>query len=504
MGKRIARSFYELGVLIYFLFFTKVLSEASKSTTENIINVMKNDTELCTLPPFVYENDIIKDCSSLNYPDKNITSNNPNTFLCLAFYDTWHKVCNSNTSHQIPSDSIKFKPYIEKFLPTKGHETMFCENIKSVTFTYKKLKPLLSPIHIDKSNVCDSTCFDIKENFNPLCVVLAWSKSIDEYIKNVNKPKQTQLQHLPTNIGVSESKNINSELNKTPEKTATKGVDIQQKKQSSMKPSLPNLVHTLPQMNAKDKFSTKSESVDNKKNVFENRVSEKSEKPPEKSEKAPEKSAKAPEKLEKAPEDPDKTLKNLDKAPENPDQTPENPNKPPENVDKISENADKTLENQDKTPEIPDDMNDIEENKKDITDIKTSTISENTQDHDNSVNQYDPNDGPFRLLDTAVDQNQNIPEPSEQRDIISHYHSRRSDEESHFFTYFTLVFLISIAAYIGYHNKQKILAIVLEGRRSRNNRGRRRPSTANYRKLDCTLEEAVTSQCNANVTHVIY
>ncbi|XP_011707032.1 PREDICTED: trans-Golgi network integral membrane protein 1-like [Wasmannia auropunctata] len=48
--------------------------------------------------------------------------------------------------------------------------------------------------------------------------------------------------------------------------------------------------------------------------------------------------------------------------------------------------------------------------------------------------------------------------------------------------------------YIGYHNKQKIFAIVLEGRRSRSNRGRRRPSTASYRKLDCTLEEAVTSQ----------
>jgi len=50
----------------------------------------------------------------------------------------------------------------------------------------------------------------------------------------------------------------------------------------------------------------------------------------------------------------------------------------------------------------------------------------------------------------------------------------------------------------------QIFAIVLEGRRSRSNRGRRRPSTASYRKLDCTLEEAVTSQCNANVTHVIY
>ncbi|KOC63968.1 Trans-Golgi network integral membrane protein 1 [Habropoda laboriosa] len=146
-------------------------------------------------------------------------------------------------------------------------------------------------------------------------------------------------------------------------------------------------------------------------------------------------------------------------------------------------------------------------------DIKTSTISEDTQDHENSANQNnwnhgdtpnDANDAPDMIIDTG-DQGQNIPDPSEQRDdIISHYHNITSEEESHFFTYFTVVSLISIAAYIGYHNKQKILAIVLEGRRSRNSRGRRRPSTANYRKLNCTLEEAVTSQCNANVTHVIY
>lgn len=56
---------------------------------------------------------------------------------------------------------------------------------------------------------------------------------------------------------------------------------------------------------------------------------------------------------------------------------------------------------------------------------------------------------------TVTDQNQHIPEPSEQRDIIPHY-SIRTDEESHFFTYFTVVSLISVAAYIGYHNKQKV------------------------------------------------
>ena len=131
---------------------------------------------------------------------------------------------------------------------------------------------------------------------------------------------------------------------------------------------------------------------------------------------------------------------------------------------------------------------------------------------------------------------------TEQRNVMSSYNNIRLDDESHYFTYFSVLSLISIAAYIGYYNKQKvrnnfmiylyyilyyiylfyiifyfihfcywylgilisqILAIVLEGRRSRN-RGRRRSSAVNYTKLDCTLEEAVTSQCNANVTHVIY
>lgn len=46
--------------------------------------------------------------------------------------------------------------------------------------------------------------------------------------------------------------------------------------------------------------------------------------------------------------------------------------------------------------------------------------------------------------------------------------------------------------------------MIVEGRRSRGGRGRKRPSTASYRKLDCNLEEAVTSQCNSNVSHVIY
>ncbi|KAG6795865.1 GATOR complex protein WDR24 isoform X1 [Apis mellifera caucasica] len=143
-------------------------------------------------------------------------------------------------------------------------------------------------------------------------------------------------------------------------------------------------------------------------------------------------------------------------------------------------------------------------------DYKTSTISDNTEDHENfaSIKQNgklsdDTNDGSDQS--DAADQDQGIPEPSEQRDIsIPQYHPIRTDEESHFLTYLTALSLIFVVAYFVYQHKQKIIAIIVEGRRSRNSRARRRPSTANYRKLDCTLEEAVTSQCNANVTHVIY
>ncbi|XP_046753534.1 uncharacterized protein LOC124416464 [Diprion similis] len=77
------------------------------------------------------------------------------------------------------------------------------------------------------------------------------------------------------------------------------------------------------------------------------------------------------------------------------------------------------------------------------------------------------------------------------------------DPPQHFFTYFMAISVTCLICYIAYHKKQKIMALLFEGRKSRG-RGRRRPNTANYRKLDCTLEEAVTSQCNSNVTHVIY
>ncbi|CAD6216206.1 GSCOCG00004425001-RA-CDS [Cotesia congregata] len=90
-------------------------------------------------------------------------------------------------------------------------------------------------------------------------------------------------------------------------------------------------------------------------------------------------------------------------------------------------------------------------------------------------------------------------------DIVPRLSNMPKEDDSHFFGYFSILGLIcAMGGCVLYHHKQKVLAILLEGRRSRGGRGRRRPSTANYRKLDCTLEEAVTSQCSSNATNVIY
>lgn len=75
-------------------------------------------------------------------------------------------------------------------------------------------------------------------------------------------------------------------------------------------------------------------------------------------------------------------------------------------------------------------------------------------------------------------------------------------EDSNFFSYFMFISVMFIVGYVVYHNKQKIMALLLEGRRDRNSR--RRPNTSSYRKLNSNLEEAVTSKCSGTAAHVIY
>ncbi|XP_054268697.1 trans-Golgi network integral membrane protein 2-like [Macrosteles quadrilineatus] len=75
-------------------------------------------------------------------------------------------------------------------------------------------------------------------------------------------------------------------------------------------------------------------------------------------------------------------------------------------------------------------------------------------------------------------------------------------EDSHFFTYFLCMAVLTIMAYLAFHNKKKLIALAVEGRRTKG--GRRRPNSSHYSKLDCNLEEALVSNTTASVTHVLY
>lgn len=81
------------------------------------------------------------------------------------------------------------------------------------------------------------------------------------------------------------------------------------------------------------------------------------------------------------------------------------------------------------------------------------------------------------------------------------------DADSNFFSYLMFLMLITIIFYIAYHNKTKVLALVIEGRRGRSgsrNGSRRKHNSAEYRKLDSNLEEAIQSNDQVLTTQIIY
>ncbi|CAL1686753.1 unnamed protein product [Lasius platythorax] len=471
-----------LNVLILVVSFTGVIS----SPMPNIREVMKNDTNLCEASQFLYDLESTKRCAFLPYPSAslNFTYETLDTFLCLGVYDTAYKICQYSNQLQIsPSDTAVLPPYTEKFVPRGNvtQENKFCDSLHGFTSSYNKIDSFLKSLveNLNKPHICQIICFGLKDKLNPLCSIFAWIKKIDD----IKKANRIEIKHDPT----TSDKLVTTRSNETANNS---GIVVDAKK--------------ILEENETNKQNTNQFLTNSANDIVENANLNESINVESDAEKAKsEKSSKVQKKLD-VPSETQKPMfeGNRKNYIEN-KETNVAVTKPTKNTSANSESQ---------VPSINDLAGNVPKNEEkgedfykeqSTDDLKTSTLSENTQDHYDGENPEDTDDADGTIPQSTRNQNENVQEVFDIQKNLQ-YPNIRTEDDSHFFTYFTVVTVACIAGYIGYHNKQKILAIVLEGRRSRSNRGRRRPSTANYRKLDCTLEEAVTSQCNANVTHVIY
>ncbi|XP_076659421.1 uncharacterized protein LOC143362831 [Halictus rubicundus] len=578
MEKRTVHSFNGLAIFVFFLYFANVSSDPINPI--KIIDFMKSDDELCTVPEFLYTKTIISTCVNESYPLRNLTEDYiyRNTFLCLIFYDTWYKVCQYTELHdwflKNFNNEESFNSYLLQLLPKKEHNygNMFCKSITGITFSHKKLKSMLSFLHnLDNYNKCYPFCFGMNDQFIPLCEILVWSKSIDNDIKKLSTESQTGSE----NIAVKKNQNLNEDqslkgqellihsqitTSKLHQDSTTKdelkgstsykdtaksssserklaqtlatqmnltvvhghgGDQTLSQKKTNNEPADPKSIevnyHKVPQNLKKKPQGVSEESQDTNKNLQDinkasqgvDKVSQGVEIVPQGVEIVLQAAEKVPQGIEKVPQGIEKVPQGVEKVPQGVEKVPQGVEKVPQGVEKVPQTTNKELQNLDKEPQTEGPLPGNKDSH--ITNKAFDEFGGNTETNqdewnhpgdDKSIDDQNDPGGLDAPVDT--DQPENMHKLSEDKDNMSSFHTMRTDEESHFFTYFTVLSLISIVAYIGYYNKQKILAIVLEGRRSRNRRGRPRPNTANYRKLDCTLEEAVTSQCNANVTHVIY
>lgn len=66
-----------------------------------------------------------------------------------------------------------------------------------------------------------------------------------------------------------------------------------------------------------------------------------------------------------------------------------------------------------------------------------------------------------------------------------------SEPEGHFMAYFLTAVVLCVAGYVIFHNKQKIVAFIVEGRTGR--KSSRRPSKGGYRKLKPSADDLMPS-----------
>ncbi|XP_034936656.1 trans-Golgi network integral membrane protein 1-like [Chelonus insularis] len=433
------------GLFSYNLFEAAPIIESTLIT-----HSIANDSNTCANKSVIYQSKYLQQACNISFPEassdiKNTTNINP--YLCTTLYDQSVKVCHLYTTEkkELFNQTI-FDEEINKTITniTKLLEVCAIRG-NNLILEYNKTKPFVDKLNNyfkNPKNCADRCSAGTNENstINPLCVMIHY---IDEKIRM--SQIHTKEEDVTKHDSVVTSKEAGSE--------------------KAIKQSTVASKETISTNNEPN--SDKNEKVKEEKVADNSKIVNSGANPPKN------------DGTKSNPENPG----NKTTVPIN-----EQTNKvevPP--LEKEKENSETAVAKPDTFDQT---MTNIEEdnNQHPGGDFLPEEESDQIQiDEEDKMNDQDP-----------------LVKPDDKTDGLLIHHNIEKDDDAHFFGYFTVLGLLGIGGCLAYHHKQKILAILLEGRRSRGGRGRRRPSTASYRKLDCTLEEAVTSQCNANVTHVIY
>eukprot|EP00092_Neocalanus_flemingeri_P016814 GFUD01018188.1.p1 GENE.GFUD01018188.1~~GFUD01018188.1.p1 ORF type:complete len:624 (-),score=173.41 GFUD01018188.1:87-1958(-) len=178
--------------------------------------------------------------------------------------------------------------------------------------------------------------------------------------------------------------------------------------------------------------------------------------------------------------------------------------------------------NEDEDLEVPDIFSNMKENKKENqeADLKTKSKAKGEVDAEPLVGEEEKNEADVGKSDDKKDDSNEAKKPSDdnvkeelalpkaEKEIVeTKYVDKMTtgpeiDDRSSFFGYFILLSIVAIIAYLVFHNKQKILALILEGRRRQGNR--RRSGGKEYRKLDSNLEDTMDPNRETSLRQVIY